>query len=213
MMRLTASLSVVLAITLHAIPLLAQPLAAKKIPTSGVSLPRVNDLQSSSLSTKSPLSDSRFIVKGFNEYIYPLEHTNIVLTIKFGASLNRDPLSLFLDLTEDVVAEAIVNFGGETNLPMNLIEWDFGENLSLVAASSQSLHHRLTWSVTEDAITGLQHFLVDQKRYRAASGRVGSADGDKALLGYVDVRRRSRPPHAEAVRSLPILPLRGNRNL
>ncbi|KAL8681731.1 MAG: hypothetical protein Q9186_002178 [Xanthomendoza sp. 1 TL-2023] len=213
-MRLTASLPLILATSLHAVTLLAQPVSARETATSNISPLGVDGLQSSSsLSTRSPLSNPPFNVKGFNRYIYPVENTNIVLKIKLGPRLDHGSLAFLLDTTQDVVVRAISRFGGDTGLPMNLFEWDNGEDSEFVAESSQALNHRLTWAVTKDAITGLQQFLVDQRRYRAASCRVNRADGDKAFLGYVDVRRRRTPRRTEAVRSLPNLPLSNDKNL
>lgn len=217
-MRL-AVLPLLLALTLHATPRLANPISpgssVRQIPTSDVIIvPKANVQSPSEISsTDTLLSDVPFDVTRFNGETYPIKGTDLVLTITSGAKLDGPSLASFLHVTHDVVAERITRFGGATGFPMNSFEWDQGGDLEFVAKSSRELSRGLTWAMTRKVIEGLQDFLVGAKRFQESSCRVNLATGGKDFLGYVDVRRKKETRQPNLVRSLPVPLLINGKNM
>ncbi|KAI4261673.1 MAG: hypothetical protein L6R42_003126 [Xanthoria sp. 1 TBL-2021] len=214
-----AVLPLLLALTLHATPRLAQPISpgssVRQIPTSDIIVvPKANVQSPSEISsTDTLLSDVPFDVTRFNGDTYPIKGTDLVLTITFGAKLDGPSLASFLLVTHDVVAERIKSFGGAMGFPTNSFEWDQGGDLEFVAKSSHELGRGLTWAMTREVIEGLQDFLVGAKRFQESSCRVNLATGGKNILGYVDVRRKKETRQPNLVRGLPVPLLMNGKNI
>ncbi|KAL8998984.1 MAG: hypothetical protein Q9169_002090 [Polycauliona sp. 2 TL-2023] len=212
-MRLT-----VLALALHATPRLAQPISAglpvRQLPTTEDRLSKAN-VQSPSVSTSPStflLSDS-FDVTSSGAHTFTTKGTNVVLTITVGAELDGPSLTNFLDATHDVMVQSISKFGGASVLPLNILEWDQGQDLQIITKSAQDPSQALTWALTTEVIEGLQRLLGGIHGYHEVSCRVNLATEGKDFLGYVDVRRKKEIRQANLIRSLPIPPSVDDKNI
>ncbi|CAO1598888.1 hypothetical protein XANCAGTX0491_002644 [Xanthoria calcicola] len=207
-MRL-AVLPLLLALTLHATPRLAQPIlpvsSVRQIQRSDISLPKANLQSSSEITlTDTLVSDVPFDVTRSQEDTFPFKDTDLVLTITSGAKLDGPSLANFLHVTHDVVVQRITRFGGAAALPMDSFEWAQGEDLEFVAESSRGSSRGLTWALTREVIERLQDSLVGAKRFQEFSCRVNLATAGNDSLGHIDVRRKKETRHPNLIRSLPV---------
>lgn len=213
-------LPLVLAVALHAIPRLASPLipgaSSENGPitvTNAYPRPRYN-VQISSLDTHltvASTTDAPVRVTSSKEHVFPVQDTNVVLAINLGKRLDIEPLASFLVHAEDLVTSQIENHGADTVLTMGRFEWDLGEELEIIAGSSVTLDHQMTWVMLMNAVKGLQDFLVGLKNYREAACQVSLAGSVRTSVGYIDLRIKPTSSGINVRRSLPIIPV-GNHH-
>lgn len=205
-------LPLVLAVTLHTIPRLAFPLSSgsssPNVPTTDIdayTLPRstVRTTPSYKHSANVITSEASFNVTGIKKYVFPVQDTNVVLTIHLGKRLDRISLGIFLDVTEDFVTTQVRRTGPDAILPMGMFEWDMGEDLQLFAESSLVLDHQMTWAILMNAIKGLQDFLIGLQNYREASCQVSLVGPARTFVGYLDLRTRLERPKTNVGRDVP----------
>lgn len=209
-------LPLVLAVALHAIPRLASPLipdaSSEDGPTTLISAhsePRSN-AQISSLDTHltvPPTTDAPVNVTSSKKHIFPVQDTDVVLTISLGKRLDIEPLASFLALAQDLVTGRVERDGADTVLPMGMFEWDLGEGLEIFAESSVDLGHQMTWVILMDAIKGLRDFLVGLKNYREAACQVSLAGTVRTSVGYIDLRTKPTSSEINVRRSFPTIPV------
>ncbi|KAL8716104.1 MAG: hypothetical protein Q9220_000009 [cf. Caloplaca sp. 1 TL-2023] len=208
------SLLLVLASTVHAVPHPARRSSTSSSLGSAASI----DVKSSSLppsvSHASALDTPRFLadnhqiqsqIAGLKKHIYPVPGTNIVLTLSLRERLDGVSLASFLAVTKDHVESLIARYGPDAGLPSGLFDWDMGEELEISVDSPPELDRPMTWALLKDTITGLQDFLIGSNNYRAASCRINFAGPRGAFLGYLNVGRRLKAAHKNAIRDL-VLP-------
>ncbi|KAL8897939.1 MAG: hypothetical protein Q9207_006954 [Kuettlingeria erythrocarpa] len=213
-------LPLILSVALHAIPRLAAPLllsaSAEEGPNTDISAnspPRSNgqilplDTHLATFST----SNGPINVNSSRKHVFPVQDTNVVLTISLGKQLDRQPLTNFLALAYDLVTRQVERHGADTVLPLGMFEWNLGEELEIFAESSLTMDRQMTWVILLDAIEGLQDFLIGLRYYREAACQVSLAGAMRTFVGYIDLRAKPSSSRIHVARSLPAIPI-GDRH-
>lgn len=209
-------LPLILSVALHATPRLAAPLLPSASSEGGpntdiwaASPPRSNGqiLPLATHSATFSTSNGPINVNSSRKHVFPVQDTNVVLTISLGKPLDRQPLTSFLALAHDLVTRKVERHGADTVLPMGMFEWDLGEELEIFAESSLTLDRQMTWVILMDAIKGLQGFLIGLRYYREATCQISLSGPMRTFVGYIDLRAKPSSSTINVARSLPAIPM------
>ncbi|KAL8873532.1 MAG: hypothetical protein Q9174_001013 [Haloplaca sp. 1 TL-2023] len=207
-MRVFLSLtsSILFALALHAIPRVsAHPLSLSDLSVdSGPRTDPTHSLSPSLLSANDEPLNNRALprirdsVSGFRKYIFPIEGTNLVLTIRLGRSLKEQRISLgsLLAVTEQYVQDLRARFGDDGHLPNGLFEFDLHDGIEFAADSPPELASHITFAILESVVHGLSDFLMGLKNYREAACQVRTAGPEGQFLGSSLSRRINVPINA-----------------